>query len=169
MKWVSFRNLLRQLTRSPLHRVPYAATLQFKRNSNEPYNKSEERVNDRFFEPMLHLTVIIGLLLATLFLIQMFIVLFEDRMSSDRLKHLATTSNTNGEWRSKKVSSISFHDFCFAVTKWSIFQRIDIHRQVLEKSTDCCSMLTVYTLRKLADRSAHWPRTLLKRQWIQRC
>jgi hypothetical protein len=89
---------------SSSHSVPYAVTIQYKRDADEPFSKAEVRMHGEFFEPLLHLTVVVGMLLALLYLIQMVKVLCSESLSSGRLKTFTTTSNTNGEWRSKRVS-----------------------------------------------------------------
>lgn len=84
--------------------IPYAITMRYKQNIEEPYNNVEETINNRYFEPLLHVTVIVGLSLSFCYIIQILISAFSNSIKKDRFKFLVATSNTVGERRSKLVS-----------------------------------------------------------------
>jgi hypothetical protein len=83
--------------------------IEFKRDSTEPYNAAEERVNDSFFESYLRITFVTGLVIAGTFLFQLIYILIgvsgSGKIKSGWFTYWFTGSNTNGEIRLKKVSS----------------------------------------------------------------
>jgi hypothetical protein len=86
-------------------RIPYVITITFINDSEKPYNPAEERANYTFFEPLLHVTFVGGLLVLLLFGFQFVNTLVEKIISSKtgEFHYWLSTSYVIGEARGKKV------------------------------------------------------------------
>jgi len=85
--------------------IPYIVTIVFIQNidHSKPLNGPEKRADKDFFEPLLNVTFVVGLVLAFAFAMHLVIHAADDFFSSERSKLLTSTSNMLGEWRSKQV------------------------------------------------------------------
>jgi len=86
--------------------IPYIVTIVFIQNidHDKPLNGPETRATKDFFEPLLNVTFVVGLVLAFAFFMRLVIDTSADYFSSERLKLFTSTSNMLGEWRSKQVT-----------------------------------------------------------------